>query len=77
MAFVPFGAFTLFFDRSDKDSRATLGFESADCDADYNAAVERGAESLEAPVNRAWGTRSAYLRGPGAITFEIEQSLTA
>jgi catechol 2,3-dioxygenase-like lactoylglutathione lyase family enzyme len=75
MAFVLLGAFTIFFDRSDKDSPATLGFESADCDSDYKMVVERGAVPLEAPVNRAWGTRSAYLRGPGTITLEIEQNL--
>jgi uncharacterized glyoxalase superfamily protein PhnB len=76
MAVVPFGALTVIFDQSDKDTCATIGFESADCDADYNTVVERGAVPLEPPSNRAWGARSAYLRGPGAITFEIEQVLT-
>ena len=37
---------------------------------------ERGAETLEAPEDRAWGVRAAYLRGPGRITFEIEQELS-
>jgi uncharacterized glyoxalase superfamily protein PhnB len=76
MAAVPFGAFTVILDQSDKDTCATIGFESAHCDADYDAVVKRGAVPLEPPANRAWGARSAYLRGPGAITFEIEQALT-
>jgi uncharacterized glyoxalase superfamily protein PhnB len=75
MAVVPFGALTVIFDQSDKDTCATLGFESAHCDADYNTVVERGAVPLEPPADRAWGARSAYLRGPGAVTFEIEQLL--
>lgn len=75
MAVFPFGSFTVILDVSEKDSPATLGFESADCDADYNAVVQRGAISLEPPSNRPWGARSAYLKGPGALKFEIEQSL--
>ena len=73
MAIVTFGAFTVIFDKADADTKATLGFESRDCDADYQAVVGRGAIPIEAPANRPWGTRSAYLHGPGAITFEIEQ----
>lgn len=76
MAVVPFAAFTVILDRSGHDSTATLGFESVDCDNDFNAAVERGAVPLEPPANRPWGARSAYLLGPGAITFEIEQTLS-
>jgi hypothetical protein len=73
MAVVTFGVFTVIFDKADADTKATLGFESHDCDADYRAAVERGAVAIEAPAGRPWGTRSAYLHGPGAIVFEIEQ----
>jgi hypothetical protein len=76
MAVVPFGPFTVILDRSDRDSLATLGFLSADCDADYNNVVRRGAVPLEPPTNRDWGARAAYLRGPGAITFEIEETMT-
>jgi catechol 2,3-dioxygenase-like lactoylglutathione lyase family enzyme len=73
MAIATFGAFTVIFDRGEADSKATLGFESIDCDADYQDAIGRGAVPIEAPTDRSWGTRSAYLRGPGAITIEIEQ----
>ena len=73
LAVVEFGAFTVIFDRAEADSKATLGFESEDCDADYRAALERGAKPIDTPTTRSWGTRSAYLHGPGAITIEIEQ----
>src|SRR5512133_1655003 len=72
LAVVPFGALTVIFDLSDKDSPATLGFESTDCDADYRAAVQRGAVPIDPPADRPWGTRAAYVRGPGAVTFELE-----
>ena len=76
LAVFSFGAFTVILDRSDKDSPATLGFESSDCDRDYAAVVKRGAVPVDPPANRPWGTRAAYLRGPGAVTFEIEQRLS-
>jgi catechol 2,3-dioxygenase-like lactoylglutathione lyase family enzyme len=66
---------SLILDVADEDGPATVGFASDDCDADYRLASERGAETLEAPEDRAWGVRAAYLRGPGRITFEIEQEL--
>ena len=73
---VPFGDLTVIFDQAEKDAPITLGFQSDDCDADVKRAVERGAIPLELPTNRSWGTRSAYLQGPGATKFEIEQGLT-
>jgi len=30
---------------------------------------------LEAPVNKEWGVRTAYFRGPGALKCEIEGPL--
>jgi uncharacterized glyoxalase superfamily protein PhnB len=67
---------TLILDAAGEDSSVTIGFGSDDCEADYRLASERGAETLEAPEDRAWGVRAAYLRGPGQITFEIEQQLS-
>jgi catechol 2,3-dioxygenase-like lactoylglutathione lyase family enzyme len=66
---------SLILDAADEDGVATIGFASDDCDQDHRLASERGAETLEAPSDRAWGVRAAYLRGPGGITFEIEQAL--
>lgn len=66
---------SLILDAADEDGTVTIGFASNDCDEDYRLAVERGAEPLEPPTDRPWGVRAAYLRGPGRITFEIEQEL--
>lgn len=75
MAVLSLHGASLILDAADEDGIATVGFASDDCDADYRLASERGAETLEAPVDRAWGVRAAYIRGPGRITFEIEQEL--
>lgn len=75
MATVQFGSFMVILDRAAADAPATLGFESADCDRDYDAVVARGARSLSPPANQPWGTRAAYLAGPGALVFEIEGPL--
>jgi uncharacterized glyoxalase superfamily protein PhnB len=77
MAVVTLHGASLIIDAANQDGRATIGFASDNCDEDYRLASERGAETLEAPEDRAWGVRAAYLRGPGGITFEIEQPLPA
>lgn len=75
MATLSFGDFILILDSADTDSPATIGFESENCDRDFRAVVERGAASLESPTNKSWGVRSAYIQGPGRLTFEIEEPL--
>lgn len=75
MASVPFGALTIFFDKAAADAPLTIGFDSENCDADFNAVTARGGVALEAPADRPWGVRAAYIQGPGAIRFEIEQLL--
>ncbi len=75
MVWLGFGDFGLILDAADTDSLLTLGFDSEDCDADYRAVKARGAETIEAPQDRPWGARSAYLKGPGGVTLEIEQVL--
>jgi hypothetical protein len=42
----------------------------------YSRVVARGAETVSAPEDKPYGSRAAYVRGPGALTFEIEQPLT-
>ena len=75
LATFSFGAFILILDRGDTDSRATIGFESDDCDRDFHTVIERGAVAIEPPTNKPWGARSAYLQGPGGLILEIEQPL--
>jgi predicted enzyme related to lactoylglutathione lyase len=75
MAWLGFGEFGVILDAAPADSTLTLGFDSEDCDRDYRTVTSRGAETIEAPQDRPWGTRSAYLKGPGGLTVEIEQLL--
>ena len=70
-----FGAMTLIVDAAAADSSATLGFESDDCDRDFQAVIARGAAPIEEPVNKGWGVRTAYFKGPGTIKCEIEGPL--
>ena len=55
---------TIIIDGGSADSPATLGFESDDCDRDFQTAVERGA-AIEAPVDKEWGVRTAYFKARG------------
>jgi len=75
MAEIPFGSITLILDSADQESIATVGFESENCDSDYDRVIKRGAISEEAPSDKPWGARTAYIRGPGRLRFEIEQPL--
>ena len=75
MAIFTVGQFELFVDAGDHDSRSTIGFVSDDCDRDYGRVVERGAENVSAPEDKPYGSRAAYVKGPDALTFEIEQPL--
>lgn len=75
MAWLGFGDFGVILDAAPADTALTLGFDSDDCDADYRTLVSRGAETIEAPLDRPWCARSAYLKGPGGLTVEIEQVL--
>lgn len=76
MASLPFGTFTIILDAAPADVPATLGFDSRNCDADFELLTARGAVALEQPQDRPWGARAAYLQGPGAVTVELEQMLS-
>lgn len=76
MATLPFGELTIILDASAADTAATIAFDSQNCDDDFRAIKSRGAVVLEEPKDRPWGARSAYIQGPGALKFEIEQMLT-
>jgi lactoylglutathione lyase len=65
----------VILDAGAADSTVTLGFDSEDCDADYRTVTARGAETIEAPQDRPWGARAAYVKGPGGLTVELEQRL--
>ena len=76
MATFLLNSMTLILDEGDEDTVATVGFESDDCDRDFQMLLGRGAEALEAPANRPWGIRTSYFKGPGAMKFEIEGPVT-
>lgn len=75
MASLPFGTLTIILEVSATDAPATVGFDSQNCDEDFRTVQSRGAIALEEPKDRPWGVRSAYIQGPGALKFEIEQPL--
>jgi len=77
MATFSFNSLTLIFDMADDDVSATVGFESDDCDGDFQAVVDRGAIAIEPPANKDWGVRTAYFKGPGGLKFEIEGPITS
>ena len=72
MATFSFNSMTLIFDAAKDDVSATGGFESDDCDRDFQVIVERGATALELPANKPWGVRAAHFKGPGELKSEIE-----
>lgn len=76
MAILRFGPILVVFDEGDEETLATLGYATADCDADFRTVVDRGAQVLEKPTDRNWGVRAAYLVGPGRMTLELEQDLS-
>ncbi len=75
MAEIPFGSIVLILDSADQESIATVGFESENCDSDFGRVIGKGAIAEEAPSDKPWGARTAYIKGPGGLRFEIEQPL--
>ena len=75
MAVVPVGGFSIIFDAANHDTVATIAFDSEDCKSDFNQIAARGVEVIEGPTEQPWGVIAAYIKGPGQLTFEIEQIL--
>ena len=75
MAVLPVKPTGVILDKSENDAVATLGFQSNDVDLDYARLLGRGAVSVEAPNNKPYGVRGAYVRGPGLLTIELEGPL--
>jgi predicted enzyme related to lactoylglutathione lyase len=76
MAVFQFGPILLVLDQDDEETVTTIGYATADCDADFRTVVGRGAQVIEEPADRSWGVRVAYLKGPGRIILELEQELS-
>ena len=67
--------FTFILDVADNDALSTIGFNSDNCDLDFQNVISKGATVIEKPSDKPWGVRAAYIKGPGKITLEIEQLL--
>jgi uncharacterized glyoxalase superfamily protein PhnB len=72
LASVSLDPIILIVEKSDKETDTIIGFESDDCDRDFRRLVDRGAVVDAEPSNKPWGARTAYIKGPGALKFEIE-----
>lgn len=77
LAIVPSKPIHIILDATDEDAPVTIAFASENVDADHQRLVERGATSLEVPNDKPYGVRAAYLKGPGALKFEIEGPLSS
>jgi len=75
LAYFQTGPVVTVLEKSEEDAKLTLAFDSKDCDATFKQLVIDDSDVIEAPTNRAWGVRSAYISGPGNLTIEIEESL--
>lgn len=75
MAILPSSPMGIILDKTPNDAVATIGFQSKDVDTDYRRLVGRGAVSLEAPNDKPYGVRGAYIKGPGSLTIELEAPL--
>ena len=75
MAVLPVTPMGLILDQTDTNAAATLSFKSDDVDADYQRLIGRGAVSLEAPNDKPYGVRGAYVKGPGSLKIELEGPL--
>lgn len=65
----------IVLDKGESDAVATLSFQSKDVDLDFRRLIGRGAVSLEAPNDKPYGVRGAYIKGPGLLTIELEGPL--
>ncbi|MEK6706625.1 MAG: VOC family protein [Bdellovibrionota bacterium] len=73
MAVFHLGPFSVIVDEADYDTTATIALDSEDCQKDFDFVVQNGADVIEKPAKQHWGVIAAYFKGPGQLTFEIEQ----
>lgn len=72
LASVSLDPIVFIVEKSDKETETIIGFESDDCDRDFRLLIERGAVADAPPADKPWGARTAYIKGPGSLKFEIE-----
>lgn len=75
MSMFTFGSTQLIVNDGEEDVRSTIAFASKNCDQDYDNVITRGAISVQKPEDKPWGVRIAFIKGPGKLTFELEEKL--
>ena len=75
MAVFSFENIDYVFDNGNSDTEVTIALVSKNCESDFQSLSQRGVETVELPTAQPWGVKTAYLKGPGKVTFEIEESL--
>jgi len=61
------GAMTIIIDAANADAPGTLGFESDDCDADFEAVLDRGAVAPRGSREQGMGRANRLLQGSGRL----------
>lgn len=75
MSLFTFGTTQLVINDAAEDVPATIAFDSTDCVHDFAKVIEQGAIAKSQPKDMPWGVKAAFVKGPGEITFEIEERL--
>jgi uncharacterized glyoxalase superfamily protein PhnB len=75
LAYHQFGSVVVVLEQAADDTPVTLAFKSASVDADFARLSGQGVEVIQSPIDQKWGVRSAYLKGPGGVTFELEEPI--
>ncbi len=75
MSMFAFGSVEIVINDTEEDVQSVIAFNSENCDQDYQDVIARGAVSKSKPGDKPWGVRSAFVHGPGKLSFEIEQKL--
>lgn len=75
MAVFSFENLEYVFDQGEKNTDVTIALGSINCEVDFKTLSTRGAATIELPSTQPWGVKTAYIKGPGAVVFEVEEVL--
>lgn len=75
MAVFSFENIEYVFDQGESNTGVTIALASNNCECDFKNLSKHGAEVIEQPMAQPWGVKTAYLKGPGEVVFEIEEAL--
>ncbi len=75
MSLFSFGSIAIVINDTEEDVPSTIAIVSKNCDQDYEDVIAKGAISIHEPGIKPWGVKTAFVQGPGKLTFEIEEIL--